>query len=218
MRKIDKGTEPASLALWKRSNPGGIYDDLERQERQDIRQDIRRSCASEQYYLCAYCCGRISGESADTMNEHVVPRSAPVHGAKLSVDYSNIVASCTRRNQCDDSHKAQHLPLTPLMNECETEFRFRLSGKIEGLTERAKTTINVLNLGDCASKNRALIEKRKKLISGLLYQEGTDPEDISNEDDDILTILLEQFEHPVRGKLEPFAPCLVNILKGLLAP
>ncbi|WP_226860635.1 hypothetical protein [Dickeya dianthicola] len=49
MRRIAKGTEPASLTDWKRANPAGRYDDLTETERQDIRD----ACAKEQFYLCA---------------------------------------------------------------------------------------------------------------------------------------------------------------------
>ncbi len=59
-----------------------------------------------------------------------------------------IVASCNTPNQCGDAHKSQHLPLTPLMTECETELRFKISGRVEGLSDRAADTIRVLNLGD----------------------------------------------------------------------
>ena len=36
-----------------------------------------------------------------------------------------------------------HLLLTPFMNECETEFKFKISGRVEGLTYRAIETIKV---------------------------------------------------------------------------
>ncbi|MCI4187242.1 hypothetical protein MRO89_14920 [Dickeya dianthicola] len=49
MRKITKGTGPASLTDWKRAHPTGRYDDLTETERQDIRD----ACAKEQFYLCA---------------------------------------------------------------------------------------------------------------------------------------------------------------------
>ncbi len=77
------------------------------------------------------------------MNEHVVTRSiAP----NRSLDFSNIVASCTTPRQCDAAHKLQPFALTPFMNECETEFKFKISGRVEGLTDRAIETIKVLKL------------------------------------------------------------------------
>ena len=122
MRKIDKGYEPERLTQWKRQHPQGRYDQLNDLE----RQDIRIACTKEQFYLCAYCCQTISGTSADTMNEHVEARRlAP----SRSLDFSNIVASCTTPQQCDAAHGSQALPLTPLMDECETELKFKISTK-----------------------------------------------------------------------------------------
>ncbi len=139
MRKIDKGAGPQSLMQWKRHHQNSTYKDLPSVE----RQDIRSSCLEDQFYLCAYCCQSITGKNNDCMNEHVVTRSiAP----NRSLDFSNIVASCTTPRQCDAAHKLQPFALTPFMNECETEFKFKISGRVEGLTDRAIETIKVLKL------------------------------------------------------------------------
>lgn len=140
MRKIDKGVEPDSLTQWKRGHLNGSYKDLTRIE----REDIRSHCLQEQFYLCACCCQIITGENDDCMNEHVIAKKiAP----NRSLDFSNIVASCTTPKQCDSAHKSQPFELTPLMNECETGLKFKISGRVEGLTPRAIETIKVLNLG-----------------------------------------------------------------------
>jgi uncharacterized protein (TIGR02646 family) len=128
MRHIDKGPEPPELTAWKRANPKGNYAGLSEVERQAIRE----ACTSEQFYLCAYCCQNISGLQDDTMNEHVEARRiAP----QRSLDFGNLVASCTTPRQCDAAHGSQPLPLTPLMAECETELRFKLSGREERIPD-----------------------------------------------------------------------------------
>ncbi len=110
MRKIEKGNEPASLQTWKKRQQHGSYTKIS----DTVRQDIREACVAEQFYLCAYCCERISGKE-DTVNEHVEARKlAP----NRSLDFGNIVASCKTTNQCDSAHGSQSLPLTPLMAEC----------------------------------------------------------------------------------------------------
>lgn len=206
MRKIEKGDEPESLTAFKRANAHGRYTDLSEVERQDIRQ----ACTVEQLYLCAYCCQRISGTHADTMNEHVeAQRLAP----NRTLDFSNIVASCRTPRQCDSSHDSQVLPLTPLMNECEGELKFKISGRVEGLSERAAETIRVLNLGDNVRDNKALIEKRKQLSHALLWTNGIDHEK-GLEDDDLLKSVIDDLQQPRDGKLEPFAPVVVNILRN----
>ncbi|MFZ6747361.1 hypothetical protein [Undibacterium sp. Ren11W] len=211
MRKINKREEPNSLTTWKRRNPNATYDDLD-QTNPAIRQDIRNACLEEQFYLCAYCCQRITGD-LDSKNEHVEARKiAP----QRSLDFSNIVASCRSKRQCDAAHGSQPLPLTPLMDECETEFKFKISGRVEGLTAQAKTSIQVLNLGDAEYLNRTLIEKRKQLSDALLFANGVEPNN-QLEDEDLVQMVIDDIQRPKDGKLEPFAPVVANILRGWLA-
>ncbi len=211
MRKIDKGQEPDSLSAFKRRHPLARYPDVSDAE----RQEIRHTCAAEQFYLCAYCCQRISGTNQDTMNEHV---EAQDRAPNRTLDFSNLVASCTTPKQCDAAHGAQPLPLTPLMPECETELRFKLSGRVDGLTERARETIRVLNLGDSEQNNKALVAKRKQLVDSLIWTHyGPNQQQLLQEEDhELLQMLIAELSQPQQGKLEPFAPVLVNILRSLL--
>ena len=211
MRKIDKGQEPDSLSAFKRRHPLARYPDVSDAE----RQEIRHTCAAEQFYLCAYCCQRISGTNEDTMNEHV---EAQDRAPNRTLDFSNLVASCTTPKQCDAAHGAQPLPLTPLMPECETELRFKLSGRVDGLTERARETIRVLNLGDTEQNNKALVAKRKQLVDSLIWTHyGPNQQQLLQEEDhELLQMLIAELSQPQQGKLEPFAPVLVNILRTLL--
>lgn len=211
MRKIDKGQEPDSLSAFKRRHPLARYPDVSDAE----RQEIRHTCAAEQFYLCAYCCQRISGANEDTMNEHV---EAQDRAPNRTLDFSNLVASCTTPKQCDAAHGAQPLPLPPLMPECETELRFKLSGRVDGLTERARETIRVLNLGDTEQHNKALVAKRKQLVDSLIWTHyGPNQQQLLQEEDhELLQMLIEDLNQPQQGKLEPFAPVLVNILRSLL--
>ncbi len=209
MRKIDKGDEPDVLTSWKRNHPQGRYDDLTDEERRAIRQ----ACLTEQYSLCAYCCKQIGMKDDDCMNEHVEARRlAP----NRSLDFSNIVASCKTPKQCDAAHGSTPLPLTPLMPECETELRFKLSGRVEGLTDRAKDTIRVLNLGDTEHNNRSLVETRKQLINTLLMANGVDADE-GLEDEALIEMVLADIQQPTNGKLEAYAPVVVNILQQWLA-
>lgn len=98
------------------------------------------------------------------------------------------------------------------MPECETEFIFKISGRIEGTTPRAIDAIKVLNLGDSERNNRALIEKRKQLSDSLLWANGIDPSE-GLEDDDLLQVVIDELLTPVDGYLAPFAPVVANILK-----
>lgn len=208
MRRIEKGDEPAILRDWKRSNAHGTYGDLSHVE----REAIRLSCTAEQYFLCGYCCDAISGTSADTMNEHVEARDLASH---RSLDFNNIIASCRSPFHCDGTHRAQPLPLTPLMLECESELRYKLSGRVEGLTARARETIRVLNLGDSEAANKGLIEKRKYLCDALLWEHGIDPAD-GLDDDDLIADVITSLLQPQDNRLAPFAPVLANMMRGWL--
>lgn len=219
MRKITKGQPPASFSDWVSQKPDDKdeyqwFEEIYTLERWDVLSDLAHHNAQEQFYLCAYCCDRINGLTginADTMNEHVEARST--HRSR-SLDHTNIVASCKTKHQCDSAHKNQFLPLTPLMDECETEFKFKISGRVEGLTDRAKEAIRVLNLGDDERHNRALIEKRKQLSHDLmLYTHGLDPEE-RLEDEQLLQSVIDDLLTPQDGKLEPFAPVVANILRN----
>jgi hypothetical protein len=134
---------------------------------------------------------------------------------RRTLDFSNIVASCNTPNQCGSAHQSQQLPLTPLMAECEVELRFKISGRVEGVSDRATATIRVLNLGDHETNNRALIEKRKQLSNALLWTNEVDPNK-GLEDDELLKVLIDELDQPREGLLEPFAPVVINILKSWL--
>jgi len=147
------------------------------------------------------------------MNEHVQARKLAPH---RSLDFTNIAASCTTPNQCDAAHGSQPFSLTPLMAECETELQFMISGRVSGTTARAQDAIRVLNLGDNETHNKKLIEIRKQFIDSLLWTNGIDPDE-GLEDDDLLTAVINDFSSPQNGRLTPYAPVLVNILRGWLS-
>ncbi|ANJ55099.1 hypothetical protein PMA3_07955 [Pseudomonas silesiensis] len=209
MRKIDKGMEPQSLTRWKRSNNALRYRDLPREE----SRSIRSSCISEQYGLCAYCCQSITIDEAH--NEHLESQD---RAPNRTLDFFNIVASCQRPNQCGHGRGTRLLPLTPLMAECETELKFYLSGLVTGCTERARVSIEALNLGHTEESNRGLVGARKQLVDALIYSHSVHPEDLQFEDELLLGLLLEDLKTPDAAQcLQPFSPVLVNVISNFLA-
>jgi uncharacterized protein (TIGR02646 family) len=207
MRTIKKGDQPPSLTGWKRSNPHGRYNQLT----EDVRRSIRQQALEEQFYLCAYCCQSLVTLD-DCHNEHVEAQNL---NSTRTLDFTNIVASCNKPNQCGHAHQSQPLPLTPLMPECETELQFKISGRVEGLSDRAKATIQVLNLGDREENNRALIERRKQFSDALLWTNYIDPTE-GLEDEELLKILIDDLADPQNGQLDAFAPVIINILRSWL--
>ncbi|WED24355.1 TIGR02646 family protein [Vibrio sp. JC009] len=208
MRKIVKrqGFEPQSLTDWKRANPNKRYSQLKDAE---VRQAIREEAIKEQYYLCGgHCCQPISG-NGDCHNEHVEAQDL---NSNRTLDFGNIIASCNSKKQCGDAHGSQALPLTPFMDECESDLVFKISGRVSGKTADAIETIRVLNLGDSEQNNKSLIEKRKALVHALLWKEEVNPEE-GLEDDELIDMLIDEISTPKNGKLEPFVPVVVNILR-----
>lgn len=209
MRKINKEVEPQALTRWKRSNNALRYKDLPREE----SRSIRSSCISEQYGLCAYCCQSITID--DAHNEHL---EAQDRAPNRTLDFFNIVASCQRPHQCGHGRGTRPLPLTPLMAECETELKFYLSGLITGQTERARVSIEILNLGHTEESNRGLVGRRKALVDALIYSQSVPPEDLQYEDEEFLGLLLEDLKMPDAAQcLQPFSPVLINVIRHFLA-
>lgn len=206
MRNITKQAEPAELTRWKRKNPGKSYADLSAKE----RQIVRMACLKEQHYLCAFCCRPVKleqGRNAHLRSQFKFPVEA--------LNWSNIVASCDTADTCDTFQKRAELPLTPLMKECETELRFYQSGKVEGLTPRAKKTIAALNL-NCPS----LRQRRARAIKDFLYDGEYFPpeEDVAQWDMELWADIINTCCRPdTQGRLAPYAPVLENIGRQFLA-
>ena len=205
MRKITKGAEPKELSDWKRKNPHGRYPDLTNIERGAINQSTRK----EQFGLCAYCCKAI--DENNSMNEHIEAQNI---AKNRTLDFSNIVASCTTKGRCDDVHGSQPLPLTPLMDECETELKFYFSGKVEGLTDTANISLDVLALRGTEDKDSIKYE-RKYMIENLLVPDT--PDGMNFLEDDLIAVLIDELVTPnENGQLQAYSPVLVNVLRQMM--
>lgn len=210
MRLIAKGQEPIELTVWKKANPNKYYQDLDCSEQgKDARQAIRRTAIKEQFGLCAYCCKQIDMKNSN--NEHLVSqRAAP----NRTLDFANIVASCDTPKRCNQARGSKDLLLTPLMPECETELKFRLSGKVEGKTKRVAEAIEVLALD-----TKAIREERKQMVDQWLFTEGAPPDELRLLGDELLSDLIAALKKPDEsGQLPPFSPVLINIVSRFLNP
>ncbi|KFE54179.1 hypothetical protein [Pseudomonas syringae] len=210
MRKLEKGSL-AALETWKRKNPGAQYRDLVGHD--VVKDAIRQACVGEQYWLCAYCCRRVTPEKISAHNEHL---EAQVLAKNRTLDFSNMVASCNSPGSCGKAHASQPLPLTPLMVECETELQFELSGLVNGTTERARSTVKVLRLGADYKCNRRLISERKQMLDTLIYDGGLLPAELSLACDEVLQALLNDLSQPDnQSKLQAFSPVLINVIRQM---
>ncbi|MDT4289075.1 hypothetical protein RO575_05875 [Methylomonas sp. MO1] len=211
MRQIVKveGREPEELAVWKRANPHGRYHELDHSSQGKLaRQAIRRDAIKEQFGLCGYCCKCINLEHST--NEHVISQQVDQN---QTLNFANIIASCDKKNRCNQARGTKELTLTPLMPECEIELKFYPSGKVKGKTERASEVIEVLGLD-----KRAIREERKQLVDALIYNTGSEPDDLELLGVDLLNDLVSILDQPDEsGILPPYSPALINIIRGFLS-
>lgn len=160
MKYVFKGTEPASFTNWKAlANDQWLpaYADLQNPEKRALHQSL----LTEQGHVCCYCGRRISLENSHI--EHFRPQE---RYANVSLDYSNLFASCLRtKSQRMPLHcghqKAnwfdEHIHIMPTNIGCERRFRFLLNGSIEptrATDKHATQMLEVLALDIAFLKNR----------------------------------------------------------------
>lgn len=175
----------------------------------NVRRMVRSKLIIEQKGLCAYCCCRITIDSS--RNSHL--KSQREH-PNQSLAWDNLVASCDYPRHCDKFQEARSIPLTPLMESCEEDLVFTISGRVEGKTDEAKETIEILNLNE-----RSLVGMRRKAILEFFDANQIQPiEEYRSLDDDIVEICIAlSTEEDQDGNLIPFAPIFSRIMSDLLA-
>lgn len=148
MRGISKEAEPVEFTEWKakaNANWQPTFENLNKPVKPIIREALRR----EQRGLCAYCERPLS--PGDEHIEHVEPQSDPNVDP---LDYGNFVLSCQDRVKrgdplhCGMAKGYQHLPVTPLQQNCSTKFTWTNDGRILPAEESADpaNSIDVLRL------------------------------------------------------------------------
>lgn len=142
-------------------------------------KEMKLDLLKEQGYLCAYTMRRIE---EDTMHiEHIYPQSIYMDRA---IEWTNIVAAYPNTGNISERHdygadlKADYDPengfISPINLDVKKHFKFKQDGEIEGLTDEARTTIDVLNLNHEILKNNrhekiktAIKEARDATISNV---------------------------------------------------
>lgn len=176
MRKITKGTCKA-LIQWKiqqTSNPQNLtYNACA------VKSAMLSDLLKEQGYLCAYTMQRITVNTAHI--EHIYPRSKTKEQVieekrlqreqnnpnfrlvpkyqHLELEWDNLLATFPANGSCDygEKQKENYDPengfISPINLNVSSNFKFKTNGEIEGLTEEAKTTIDILKLNHELLKN-----------------------------------------------------------------
>lgn len=201
MKHIQKQTPPETFNRYART-PGSSFKDLSSEDNREIKAALRVSLLEEQGYICCYCGQRVS--SADSIIEHLKCRD---RYPRLELDYMNLMCSClggqdkrSRNPQyplhCDAIKGNVDIPLSPLIAESETLFKFDEDGHIYGMDDRAEEVIQKLNLD-----NSKLVAKRKNAIDAYrwLDDEFTDWEDeIANVNTRSADETLTEFCHVIK--------------------
>lgn len=164
MRRIVKDAAPAFWLTYVKRHPKDCYRQLDSTvEGRSARNQLRDHLVEQQKMICCYCCGSLEKGPSSAHNEHVKPQSSYPND---SMDYGNLLASCNNGNTCGaakcDTYDDRYF-VSPLREDCEDHFSFSQDGRIRGVTEEGKRTIEVLNLN-----HRPLVERRKAQFENCL--------------------------------------------------
>lgn len=172
MRRIIKGTEPASFTEWKASANEDwtpTYPALPNPQKRDLHDGLLR----EQNFSCCYCGGAI-----DLCSSHIEHFRPQEHYLQLALEYSNLHASCLRDRKAGGVLHCGHykgnwfdedLHISPTEYDCEQRFCYLLTGKIQSTSHTdlpATTMIEKLAL-DIAY----LTKRRQEAITGVFDEQ-----------------------------------------------
>jgi len=205
MKYIQKGKEPQNFSDWKATQKciGVNYDykSLSNPE----KKAVHISLLSEQGYICCYCCMRV--EQSNSHIEHLAPQSKT--DSELSVDYTNMLASCGRDpdwpEYCGNKKQDLAIGVSPLQANCEEFFDYSSSGEIlptaNNLAHQkdAQTTIKVLGLN-----HYDLTQGRIQALEAL--------EGITQEEAELLAQVCQQMNG--EGRYQPFCNAVLYFLKN----
>lgn len=167
MKRIIKGNAPDFWISFTHKHPKVVYRDLDGiHGGAEVRNQLRTYLAQEQKNVCCYCCSIL--EPSKSHNEHIKPESVY---KQLTMDYNNILVSCTQRQRCDNSSCGmekgktydERLFVSPLEENCAEHFVFNPDGSIDSDTERGQYTIKLLRLHE----SKSLKANRKKQLDAV---------------------------------------------------
>ena len=134
MKRVLKGTEPASFTDWKSSANdewAPTYPTLQNPQKRELHEALLQ----EQGSLCCYCGREI--EAATSHIEHFRPQE---QFEALALDYENLLASCLRETRPGNPLHCGHrkgnwleeaLHISPMDEQCELRFRYLQNGEIQ---------------------------------------------------------------------------------------
>jgi len=203
MRPINKGSEPADFTQWKKGespdwNPG--WDDLDGTA---IKSTVKESLLREQGYVCCYCEQQV--KKADSHIEHLESRH---DFPQRSLDYTNLLACCTRAKHCGSRKGHRSLRVHPLLTDCREYFIFTGSGDVRptdvpARNEMAREAISILGL-DIPK----LVAIRRNALDGFI-QELEKVEKVEPERAKAMLARIDARDE--EGRNTPFASAILSV-------
>jgi len=205
MKYIQKGKEPQNFSDWKATQKSlGVNYDYKSLSNPE-KKAVHNSLLSEQGYICCYCCRSV--EQIDSHIEHLAPQSKT--DLELSVDYTNMLASCGRDpdwpEYCGNKKKNLAIGVSPLQANCEEFFNYSSTGEILPIANNlayqkdAQRTIEVLGLN-----HSDLTKGRIKALQALAG--------ITQEEAELLAQVCQQMNG--EGRYQPFCNAVLYFLKN----
>ena len=206
MKYIQKGKEPQNFSDWKATQKSiGVNYDYKSLSNPE-KGAVHISLLSEQGYICCYCCKKV--EQSNSHIEHLAPQSKT--DLELSVDYTNMLASCGRDpdwpEYCGNKKKNLAIGVSPLQANCEEFFNYSSTGEIlptaNNLAQQkdAQTTIEVLGLN-----HYDLMQGRIQALEAL---QGI----MTQQEAELLAQVCQQMN--AQGRYQPFCNAVLSFHKN----
>ena len=160
MKRVLKGTEPASFTDWKASANDDwtpTYPTLQNPQKRELHEAL----LVEQGFFCCYC-----GREIEAFSSHIEHFRPQENFEDLALEYHNLHASCLREtlpgNPLHCGHRKDNwfeemLHISPVDEDCELRFRYLLTGEIQPTSSEdlpAAMMIEVLALDIAYLNNR----------------------------------------------------------------
>ncbi|WP_122279813.1 retron system putative HNH endonuclease [Pseudomonas syringae group genomosp. 3] len=213
MKRIIKGTEPASFIEWKASaNEDWMptYPTLQNPQKRELHNCLLQ----EQQFSCCYRGREIELDSSHI--EHFRPQE---NYLPLALEYSNLHASCLRETKPGNPlhcghHKSnwfdETLHISPLADDCEQRFRYLLNGKIQSNPPEDLPATTMI--GKLALDIAYLTRRRQEAITGIF-----DEQFISSASESELMHLVQSLRSGDAGKQIAFSHVVARYAEQLLA-
>lgn len=188
MKYIEKlSIEPVNLSDWKsqskmyQKKTAKWHKFSKGKDGREYKKDFTTDLIVEQGYICCYCEQKLN--ASDCHIEHLIPQSKDIY-SKYLFEYKNLLCSCQLEllkgepRHCGNSKENYIIPITPLMKNCESKFKYTEDGQIQYTDKDSNVTIQILNL-DIDKLNKL----RESAIDSILYLDPIEKDELLSEEE-----------------------------------